>query len=173
MGTWAPRVLLREALCLQSRIALLVREQGLNVTEPRHEDITWEEWIQSEGEKRTKFIAYSFFNLHCVAYDMPPLLLTSEIKMTLPYSAKEWKAENARQWRELRRTTHQAEITFHDALARLFFKGPLNPNEAPISSLGNYVLIHALVQQIFFVRQSSSRASTKSTSTCSLYRPVI
>lgn len=159
MGTWAPRALLREALCLQSRIALLVREQGLTATEPQHEDITWEEWIQSEGEKRTKFIAYCFFNLHCVAYDMPPLLLTSEIRMTLPYSAKEWKAENARQWRELRRTTHQAEITFHDALARLFFKGPPTSNTAPISSLGNYVLIHALVQQIYFVRQTSSRTS--------------
>jgi hypothetical protein len=159
MGTWAPRALLREALCLQSHIALLVREQGLAIQEPRHEDITWEEWIQSEGEKRTKFIAYCFFNLHCIAYDMPPLLLTAELKMTLPYSAKEWKAENARQWRELRRTTHQAEITFHDALARLFYRGPLNPNDPPISSLGNYILIHALMQQIFLVRQTSSRSS--------------
>jgi hypothetical protein len=156
MGTWAGRALLRDALCLQSHIALLIREQGLSDTGPLPEDISWEDWIQAEGEKRTKFIIYCFFNLHCVAYNMPPLLLTSEIKLNLPYTAKEWKAENSSQWCEIRRSTGYVDESFHDALAKLFLKSPLQGNNVPLSSFGNYILIHALVQHIFFIRQTSA-----------------
>lgn len=156
MGTWGPRALLCEALCLQAHIALLVRELGLNNTEHLGEDISWEDWIQAEGEKRTKFIVYCFFNLQCIAYDMPPLLLSSEINLNLPCSAIEWKAENVRQWRETRRANAHAEITFHEALEKLFFKSRMQANAPPVSSMGNYCLIHALVQQIFFVRQTTT-----------------
>jgi Fungal specific transcription factor domain len=156
MGTWARRALLRDALCLQSHIALLIREQGLSDTGPLPEDIGWEDWIRAEGEKRTKFIVYCFLNLHCIAYNMPPLLLTSEIKLNLPCTAKEWKAENSRQWREIRRTTGCIDVSFHDALTKLFLKLPAPKNDIPLSSFGNYILIHALVQHIFFVRQTSA-----------------
>jgi hypothetical protein len=159
MGTWGPRALLREALCLQARIALLVRELGLQNTEPQSEDVSWEDWIQAEGEKRTKFIVYCFFNLQCIAYDMPPLLLTSEINLNLPCSAKEWKAESCRQWRETRRANTHAEITFHEALEKLFIRSPMQGNPPPVSSMGNYVLINALVQQIFFVRQTATTSN--------------
>jgi hypothetical protein len=159
MGTWGPRALLREGLCLRSHLALLAREMGLSDTEPLGEDITWHDWIQVEGEKRTKFIVYCFFNLQCIAYDMPPLLLNSEIRLLLPCSAIEWKAENCRQWKEARRASPHADMTFHDALAKLFLKPPGQANTAPISSMGNYILIHALVQQIFFVRQTSTTST--------------
>lgn len=156
MGTWGPRALLREALCLQAHIALLVRELGLHNSETPNEDISWEDWIQAEGEKRTKFIVYCFFTLQCIAYDMPPLLLTAEINLNLPCSAKEWKAESCRQWKEIRRANPHAEITFHEALEKLFTRSPMQGNHRPISSMGNYVLINALVQQIFFVRQTTT-----------------
>jgi hypothetical protein len=159
MGTWGPRALLREGLCLQSQIALLVREMGLREEEPMTEDMSWHDWILAEGEKRTKFIVYCFFNLQLVAYDMPPLLLSSEIQLTMPCSAKEWKAENCRAWRESRRASPHGTIYFQDALDRLFHKGPNQLPSPPVSSMGNYILIHALVQQIFFVRQTSTTSS--------------
>jgi hypothetical protein len=167
MGTWGPRALLREGLCLRSQIALLTRELGLHNTERLTEDVSWQDWIQVEGEKRTKLIVFCFFGLQCVAYDIPPLILSSEVKMSLPCSAKEWKAENCRQWREARRATPYAEITFHDALGRLMHKSLPQENITPISSMGNYVLIHALVQQIFLIRQTST-TSTPSTANNSL-----
>jgi len=159
MGTWAPRALLREALSLQSQLALLVREQGLYEMHTTRSDVSWEDWVRIEGDKRTKFIAYCFFNLHCIAYDMPPLLLTSEIKMNLPHSTKEWKAESAAQWREIRRSTPPQEAAFRDVLRKLFARPPVPANHPPISSLGNYILIHSLVQQIFLVRQTSTMSS--------------
>lgn len=166
MGTWAPRALLREALSLQSTIVLLVREQGLIDIDSTSDSLSWEDWIRIEGDKRTKFIVYCFFNLHCIAYDMPPLLLTSEMQLALPQGAPTWKAESAAQWRELRRQHPSHSISLHSILNRLFSKPPL-PANAPgapaMSSLGNYILIHAIIQQIFFTRQTSSTSYPSTT----------
>jgi hypothetical protein len=90
---------------------------------------------------------------------MPPLLLTSEMKMNLPQSAREWKADTAHQWQAIQRTISWSPAYFHDILPRLFCNPAVQDNHHPISSLGNYVLIHAIIQQIFLVRQTSIMAS--------------
>jgi hypothetical protein len=66
-GTWERnRELLREALGFQSVLARLTREHGLDVSSPPSDDMTWEEWIAYEGDKRTKLITYCFLNIHSV-----------------------------------------------------------------------------------------------------------
>jgi hypothetical protein len=153
MGMWGPQALLREATSLESQLALLIREQGLQSFGIQEDDLGWEDWIHVEGDRRTKFMAYCFFNLHSIAYDSPPLLLTSEMKMDLPQSAKEWHADSARQWQSIRRNTPRSVLSFHYILSKLFSAS--QDDHPPISSLGNYVLIHAIIQQIYFVRQTS------------------
>lgn len=155
MGTWGSRGLVREALALRSQLALLVRDEGLTGGSTCLEDISWEAWIQLEGEKRTKFIVYCFFNLQCMAYDMAPPIMNSEINLSLPCSAKEWKAENAGKWRDLRKTSPPVDIYFHEALTRMFTRPAETKTAPPTSSLGNYILIGAIIQQIFFVRKTS------------------
>ena len=73
-GTWerTPE-LLREALGFQSLLARLTREHGLDVSGPPSEDMTWEEWITYEGDKRTKLITYCFMNIHSVSLLISPL----------------------------------------------------------------------------------------------------
>lgn len=152
MGMWGPQVLLREATSLQNQLALLIREQGLQSLEDREDTLAWEDWILVEGDRRTKFLAYCFFSLHSIAYNTPPLLLASEMKMKLPQSSREWHAESSRQWHAIRRTATQDNLSFHYILSKLFDAD--QADHPPISSLGNYVLIHAIIQQIFFVRQT-------------------
>jgi hypothetical protein len=154
MGMWGPQALLREAMSLQNQLALLIREQSLQSFTNQEDELGWEDWIHLEGDRRTKFIAYCFFNLHSIAYDTPPLLLATEMKMNLPQSAKEWHADSARQWQLIRRTTPRTIVSFHSILSELFAAAQVD--HPPISSLGNYVIIHAIVQQIFFVRQTSA-----------------
>lgn len=139
MGTWGPRILLREALSLQSIIALLVREDGLAVDDEEPENISFEDWIRIETRRRTKLIVYCFFNLHCIAYNMPPLILNSELQLRLPESATLWKAETATQWAELRATSSGADVSFQDAFARLFCTTNPPPGKT-LSTLGNYCL---------------------------------
>ncbi|RAK83657.1 hypothetical protein BO79DRAFT_211748 [Aspergillus costaricaensis CBS 115574] len=145
--------LLREMLSLQSTLARLVREHGLVEPPPSPDPNNWEDWIRREGNRRTKFIVYCFFNLHSIMYNIPPLILNAELKLNMPCSHDVWKASNAAQWRRVLRTRHGPEVSFQEAFARLFFKSSTSSASAPISPLGNYILIHAIIQQIFFARQ--------------------
>lgn len=141
-------------MSLQSLVALLVREEGL-VAEPNHQQSNdWETWIRHEAATRTKLIAYCFFNLCSIAYNTPPLLLTSEVHLYLPGPSRLWKAENQWQWQEARQSYAPTEIPFQDAFSRLLNR-PSQGAPSPVTSLGNYVLIHALIQHIFLLKQTS------------------
>ncbi|ETN38720.1 uncharacterized protein HMPREF1541_06758 [Cyphellophora europaea CBS 101466] len=154
MATWAKhREILREALAIQSVLATLVRDDGLRFNEPPP-DVEWSVWARHESCKRTKFVVYCFFNLHCIVYNIPALILNSELDMTLPCNAAEFKAPSESKWREARARSTVPEMRFQDALSRLFSRGS-GYDVAYNSSLANYILVHALIQHIFFVRQVS------------------
>lgn len=151
LSTWAKhKEILREALAIQSILATLIRDDGLQ-NEPLREELPWHDWVRRETTKRTKFIVYGFSNLHCIVYNIPPFILTSEVKLTMPCSSAEFKASTETGWREARKRS-APEIQFQDALQRLFSKNGRDVTEWN-SSAGNYALIHALIQHIFFVRQ--------------------
>ncbi|ROT36646.1 hypothetical protein SODALDRAFT_282057 [Sodiomyces alkalinus F11] len=154
VGLWGANAILHEALSLQSHIAILVREEGLAAESSPGAAPDWETWVRLEGASRTKLIAFCFFNLCSIAYNMPPLLLTSDVNLFLPYPSRMWRAETAWQWQEARQAFPPVDITVHDAFARLFSRSPqaLPPH---ISALGHYVLIHALMQHIYLLKQTS------------------
>jgi hypothetical protein len=153
LGLWGAKAILHEALSLQSLLALLLREEGL-VAEPHQQTTDWETWVRLEASTRTKLVAYCFFNLCSVAYNTPPLLLTSEIHLYLPNPSRLWRAENAWQWQEARQSYPNIEIPLQEALARLLNRSSQAP-PSPLTSLGNYILIHALLQHIFLLKQTS------------------
>ncbi|RMZ73863.1 C2H2 type zinc finger containing [Pyrenophora seminiperda CCB06] len=149
--TWAKhKEILREALAIQSVLATLIRDDGLEI-EPLQEDIPWADWVRRETVKRTKFIVYGFSNLHCIVYNIPPFMLTSEVKLPLPCAVAEFKASTEASWKEARKKS-SPEVLFQDALKRLFTKQGRDVTEYNSSS-GNYALIHALIQHVFFLRQ--------------------
>lgn len=158
VGTFASRTLLREAITIRSFLAQLTHDAGLTNPDTSRPDISWEDWIKAESEKRTKCLIYCFFNLHCITYDMPPLLVSTQVHISLPQTTKEWKASTAWEWAEIRRQTPPVEINFVDALTTLFAKpgSVLQKSLPPTSSLGNYMLITALLQHVFFLRQTTA-----------------
>lgn len=146
--------LLREMLVLQSTLARLVRDHGLTETRPTTENSSWEQWAHDESDRRTKLLVYSFLNLHSIMYNIPPLLLTSEIKLNMPSASDEWRANTAEQWHRFHESRVTADTSFQDAFANLFSnQATENTSRTTVSPLGNYVLIHAILQQIFFARQ--------------------
>lgn len=136
---------------MQSLLAMLVRDEGLLPESTQTAD--WESWIRIESTNRAKLVTYCFFNLCSIAYNMPPLLLTSELNIYLPHSSKLWRAETAWQWQEARHAWPSMDISFQDAFSRLFSRPAQGP-PAYMSSLGNYGLIHAILQHIFFLKQT-------------------
>lgn len=139
---------------MQSLLALLVREEGLVAEQSTQQTSDWETWIRLEAATRTKLIAYCFFNLCSIAYNTPPLLLTSEVHLYLPNSSQLWRAESGWQWQEARSAYPSIEMPFQDAFSRLLNRPSQGP-PSPVTSLGNYVLIHALIQHIFLLKQTS------------------
>lgn len=82
------------------------------------------------------------------------MLLTSEVHLYLPNPSRLWRAENAWQWQEARQSYPNIEISLQEAFARLLNR-PSQAPPSPLTSLGSYVLIHALIQHIFLLKQTS------------------
>ena len=128
-ATWERhQELLREALAFQSVLARLVRDSGLTSSEGpfSQSELTWERWIQIEGDKRTKLIVYCFFNLHSITWNVPPLILNSELKLDLPDPANEWKAATAEQWKRLHTANAAPPLPFQNCLRSAFQQGSAN-----------------------------------------------
>ncbi|SCO91371.1 uncharacterized protein FRV6_15499 [Fusarium oxysporum] len=155
LGTWNHRSLHRDAFSMASQLALMVRDEGSCAADLCIRNPSWKDWIFLETKRRTKLVAYSFFNLHSIAYNIPPKLLNTEIgALNLPSPESHWRAETAEQWLAARKKDTFDEVPVESAYRDLFKKADESQNLA-LSSFGNYILIHCLVQQIFLIRQSA------------------
>jgi hypothetical protein len=155
LTAWSDHSLMRESLAMSSQVAMLVREMVINNFEVTTSGSSWGEWIDCEERRRTLLVAYVLFNLQCIAFHVPPMIPNQEVTISLPVSAAEWKALSATQWAHLRSGKGPKPRSFQHTLDQLL-AGNLVHREEPISAFGNYVLIHGLVQHIFFARSAAS-----------------
>ncbi|KAL4866900.1 hypothetical protein BDV12DRAFT_129294 [Aspergillus spectabilis] len=141
-----------EALYIRSLMETLMRKDGLN--ELPHQDGSWESWIRNESAKRTKLIVFCFFGIHTIVFDVPSMILTEEITLDLPCTEQEWTSPTAGQWIECRQHTRGGP-KIQDALNSLFTRtlGAGGQLES-FTSLGGYVLIHAIIQNIWLIQKA-------------------
>jgi len=169
-ATWEVKgSLLAEAFSLQKLLLQVLKDVGL------HEDgdstmlpsydysdhaslsNAWDMWANQEYARRSKLIAFTFLHIHSVAYNLYPVLRTNEINLRLPCATGPWKAQTAEQWHLARQGAGKEQLSFQTALSSLLRKSedgaaPLDPIPTP---LGNYVLLHCLLQRIHIVRDLS------------------
>lgn len=172
-ATWEPKEsLLREAFTLQSLLVQVLRSIGLTENpsseeNPPSDDLhaAWLAWIREESVRRAKLIAFSFLHIHSVAYNAYPVLRSNEVHLRLPCPTREWKAPTAGHWRAAAREAPGRQLLFQDALSLLLRDSggaaPLDPIPTP---LGNYVLLHGLLQRIYIVRDLSLPLADQSAS---------
>ncbi|KAI9162862.1 Hydrogen peroxide stress regulator 1 [Paramyrothecium foliicola] len=171
-ATWEPKAsMVGEAFALQGLLAHVLRDVGLEDSSdmqhsmpPTHSpsldlqslQTQWRKWVEQESCRRSKLIAFSFLHTHSVAYNVYPTLRSNEVRLRLPCSTKEWKATTASQWRAASQEVKKQQLYFQDALSLLLrnknCSAPLDPIPTP---LGNYVLLHGLLQRIHIVRDLS------------------
>ena len=158
-ATWQRETeLVREAFALQSSLARCIREIGLeeSVEVLQNTVVDWRIWVQQESDRRVKIFSFAFLNLQCIAFNVPPILLSDEIQLRLPSSCMEWIAPDQEKWALVRQPGHQEQVLFQDGLKRLM-RGSRdtdpNPEQRP-SPLANYILLHAIIQQIILTRQA-------------------
>lgn len=173
-ATWEPKAsLVQEAFSLQQLLTHVLRDIGLDdvdetpASSTDHNsdgfcpDTDWRTWVEQESCRRSKLIAFSFLHTHSLAYDVYPVLRSNEVNLRLPCSTKEWKASTATQWRAAKDEVHKQQLYFQEALTLLLknknCSAPLDPIPTP---LGNYVLLHGLLQRIHIVRDLSLPVTT-------------
>ena len=173
-ATWEPEAyMVREAFGLQALLTQILKDTGLDdarqseIRNPDEQqshrsdsrrtlDTQWREWVDRESCRRAKLIAFSFLHTHSIAYNVYPVLRSNEINLRLPCSTKEWKAGTPSQWLSATKEVPKQQLYFQEALSSLLRNkgGPaaLDPIPTP---LGNYVLLHGLLQRIHIVRDLS------------------
>lgn len=166
-ATWEDSELLREALNLQSTLVHSLREVGLKETQgtsSNSTNLSWIEWSEQESIRRTKLVSFTFIHVHSIAYNVYPALRSNEIYLRLPCSTKEWNSQSAAQWQAARRNVKTEQLHFQDALSRLLTNSEGNSDINPVPApLGNYILLHGLLQRIHLIRELSLSALDYST----------
>jgi hypothetical protein len=158
-ATWENARLVQEAFHIQGLLVRHLRDAGLT-EDPLRSDprapLDWYEWADQESGRRTKLIAFCFVHIHSIAYNAYPSLRSNEIHLRLPCSTMEWIAATPQEWEAAQRERGPQQLFFQDALTLLLQKSrsavPLDPIPAP---LGNYILLHGLLQRIHLVSELS------------------
>lgn len=134
----------------------MVREDGLTSSDSHSLNLSWKEWVFAEGRRRTKIVAFCFLNLHSIAYHVPPKLMNAEIQLlNLSVPESRWRAVNENDWAMARKTDSHVDILLQTSYSSLFADDTENSQSGGgLASFGNYLLIHCIIQQIFFTRQS-------------------
>lgn len=163
-ATWEPKAhLVQEAFSLQSLLAQVLRDLGLEenaLSDNSASDLpinaAWASWAHQEAVRRAKLIAFSFIHVHSIAYNVYPVLRTNELHLRLPCETKVWKASTAQQWYAAHCEIDKQQLYYQEALSLLLKTRdsavPLNPIP---TALGNYLLLHGLLQRIYIVRDLS------------------
>jgi hypothetical protein len=168
-ATWDRKDLLQEAFVLRSLLVQILRDIGFNEGQSAtngstSRSVIWDHWLQRESARRTKLVAFCYINVHTIAYNTYPLLWSSEMDLRLPCCTAEWEASSATQWLSLQRDGQESQMLFRHALTILLQGTTGAESVHPIPSpIGNYILLHALLQRIHIVRELSISTSSPAT----------
>lgn len=154
--------LLNDALELQSISAEYMRS-SLRDGPPFNDVVSeWKQWIREETRRRVIQISYGYLMVQSTYYDLPPVILNSEIQeLQLPCGSTEWEARTEDEWREALRHSRYTPAHVVDALRQVLHQ----PNDGAVpvlrfSAMGSFVVLQALIQRIFFARQLHDTAKT-------------
>lgn len=99
MSSWGQKSLIQDSMAMSSQLAFMVREIGVhepdNATRP---NLRWLEWVAHEQRRRTLLVAYIVFNLHSIAFNIPPMILTRKVALNLPSCEAVWNAASSASW---------------------------------------------------------------------------
>lgn len=168
ISTWAKQASVsRKGLHFQALLASMVRRHGLTQVSTQ-QYAPWKEWARNESMNRTKLIVFCFLNLQSLLHDSPSPMRPSEINLPLPCTARMFEAKTAEDFAMAQQQSTCTEHTFQASFMHLFDE-PGRGQMLSHSSLGNYVLIHALLQNIFYAQEMAKPFGLSDTAEMSPY----
>ncbi|KAJ5463269.1 hypothetical protein N7475_008213 [Penicillium sp. IBT 31633x] len=137
----------RDIATIHSLLCLLMQQQGLSETSCCL--YSWESWARHESARRTKLAIFCFFSLSTVSMNAPSPILLNDIHLQLPCSTAEWEALDTVSW-EMARRQSKRSLMFEQYFELLF---QAERDVTACSALGSHVMIHAILQHIFYLHQ--------------------
>jgi hypothetical protein len=117
---------------------------------------SWTHWKYYEEVNRMKLIAYCFFNLHTITFDVPPMVLYRDLNVELACSEDLWRATTAEQWRK-EKSMERPRLSFATAFQALFEATAESPNQFETRSpLSGHTLLQAIIQHIWLLQQAGN-----------------
>lgn len=129
----------------------------------------WIEWKILEERKRTLYAVFILSSMLVTAYNHPPALTNSEIRLHLPCDEELWAADTAQAWRNFGGSAgaEANSVTFAESLTHLLMSahrqrrrnstvipaGPAGELELKPSTFGCLILVNALHNYIWETRQ--------------------
>ncbi|KAL2837696.1 hypothetical protein BJY01DRAFT_251321 [Aspergillus pseudoustus] len=155
-ATWQPPAMLREAFNLRNALITILRHSGLE--EPTETlplgTGSWAQWIELESSRRSKLSAFAFIDTYSIAYNHYPPIRNHEVKLRMPCQTRLWNAPTAAEWLAAMEAAGQEQLIYHDALSKLLSGSNSASSLSPMPSpLGNYYLLHGLIQRIHIIRE--------------------
>ncbi|KAG9496510.1 hypothetical protein J7337_011286 [Fusarium musae] len=145
-----------EALSIRSVLDSLIRDDELKHAQESSSS-NWKDWVKYESLERTKLIVFCFFNIHTIVFDLPLMMLSGELHSDHPCSEHKWKTASETLWREVSNGLTPPQ-DFQTAFEQLFIaRGDESYSicSAGFSSPGGFILIHAVIQRIWLVRNAT------------------
>jgi hypothetical protein len=144
-----------EAFSLRSVLEEVMYADALDLKSSPQGD-SWTHWKYYEEVNRMKLIAYCFFNLHTITFDVPPMVLYRDLNVELACSEDLWRATTAEQWRK-EKSMERPRLRFATAFQALFEATAESPNQFETRSpLSGHTLLQAIIQHIWLLQQAGN-----------------
>lgn len=111
----------------------------------------WPEWARRESQRRIRHAAFCALSLVSLTFDFPVAVELRHLNVALPCSAMEWDASSSEEWRRIHKSTRSKYFLLSGIVEDLLSsEGDVGP---PSSILGDFSVLHAIVQRIRTLRQ--------------------
>lgn len=156
-STWECGSYLEDSFQLRDILISRLRASGLDETgqfDTQQGELNWGDWILEETTRRIKLAAVFFTQVHSIAYNVYPTIRNNEIRLRLPCPTRLWNAATPNEWAYFMRSIDRKQAFYHHAVSQLLRDSDsacvIDPTPSP---LGNYYLVHGLLQRIHIVRE--------------------
>ncbi|KAL2061087.1 hypothetical protein VTL71DRAFT_9139 [Oculimacula yallundae] len=130
-------VLLAELSCLETS-----SDQDHNICTNLDPEDSWKAWVEKETIIRTRYSVFYYLSLVATAFDAPPPIRSSDIKLSLPCTETEWTASSAQNWARNRNLT--ARISLEEAVDGFLHSSVPTPIlDSPFTAI---IILHTLIQ---------------------------
>ncbi|KAH8762546.1 hypothetical protein F5883DRAFT_560689 [Diaporthe sp. PMI_573] len=111
----------------------------------------WLEWARRESQRRVRHAAFCALILVSLTFDFPVAVAFGQLTVAVPCSDEEWDVPSPEEWLRVRKSTHFDPSSLSRVVEALLTGG--GDISAPSSILGDFTILHAILQRIRTLRQ--------------------